>query len=121
MRDMFGLFMVVLRGQLSRLTGDNYDRAVKILHFMGLGRTVLIMMDLDINQMIVDMFQFFFDTISPNYPPVIFQYMEDVMTLVIEESDEVSLELLTPLLDSVRTDNKNVSPVSFVGVGQSCF
>ncbi|KAL9169924.1 hypothetical protein ABFS82_04G110500 [Erythranthe guttata] len=113
MRDMFGLFMVVLRGQLSRLTGDNYDRAVKILHFMGLGRTVLIMMDLDIDQMIVDMFQFFFDTISPNYPPVIFQYMEDVMTLVIEESDEVSLELLTPLLDSVRMDNKNVSPVSW--------
>ncbi|KAL7114306.1 hypothetical protein ACP275_04G112200 [Erythranthe tilingii] len=113
MRDMFGLFMVVLRGQLSRLTGDNYDRAVKILHFMGLGRTVLIMMDMDIDQMIVDMFQFFFDTISPNYPLVIFQYMEDVMTLVIEESDEVSLELLTPLLDSVRTDNKNVSPVSW--------
>ncbi|KAL8056304.1 hypothetical protein ABFX02_04G110800 [Erythranthe guttata] len=113
MRDIFRLFMVVLRGQLSRLTGDNYDRAVKILHFMGLGRTVLIMMDLDIDQMIVDMFQFFFDTISPNYPPVIFQYMKDVMTLVIEESDEVSLELLTPLLDSVRTDNKNVSPVSW--------
>ncbi|CBI36496.3 unnamed protein product, partial [Vitis vinifera] len=33
------------------------------------------------------------------------------MTLVIDESDYVLVELLSPILATVRKDNKNVSPI----------
>ncbi|EYU24609.1 hypothetical protein MIMGU_mgv11b022448mg [Erythranthe guttata] len=105
MKDIFRLFMVVLR-QLSRLTGDDYDRAVNILAAMARIQTCLVMMDLDIDPIIVDMFRVFFDTIRPNHPFTVFKYMEAIMILVIEQSVEVSVELLKPLLDSVRIDNK---------------
>nr|XP_018626331.1 uncharacterized protein LOC104096192 isoform X11 [Nicotiana tomentosiformis] len=38
--------------------------------------------------------------------------MEEIMTLLIEESDEISMELLQPLLDSARKENKICSPIS---------
>ncbi|KAL7152595.1 hypothetical protein ABFS83_04G108100 [Erythranthe nasuta] len=112
MKDIFRLFMVVLR-QLSRLTGDDYHRAVNILAAMARIRTCLVMMDLDIDPIIIDLFRVFFDTIRPNHPFTVFKYMEAIMILVIEQSVEVSVELLKPLLDSVRMDNKNTSPVSW--------
>ncbi|GFP92952.1 hypothetical protein PHJA_001439500 [Phtheirospermum japonicum] len=39
--------------------------------------------------------------------------METIMTMIIEECDEVSLELLRPLLDSVRKENKGISPTTW--------
>jgi hypothetical protein len=32
--------------------------------------------------------------------------METIMTLVIEESEDISFNLLSPLLDSIKKDNK---------------
>ncbi|XP_012852705.1 PREDICTED: uncharacterized protein LOC105972312 isoform X2 [Erythranthe guttata] len=110
MKDVFRLFIVALR-QLPCGTGDNFSRAVQILGAMAKMKTVLIMMDLDIDQLIVDMFQFFFDSIRPSHPVTIFKNMLAIMTLVIEESGEVSFELLKPLLVSVRMDNKNTAYV----------
>ncbi|KAL8056286.1 hypothetical protein ABFX02_04G109700 [Erythranthe guttata] len=55
----------------------------------------------------------FFSIPRPNHPFTVFKYMEAIMILVIEQSVEVSVELLEPLLDSVRIDNKNTSPVSW--------
>ena len=34
------------------------------------------------------------------------------MTMVIDESDNISLDLLSPLLASVRKENEIVSPIS---------
>lgn len=42
----------------------------------------------------------------PDHPNVVFTSMEEIMTLLIEESDEISMELLQPLLDSARKENK---------------
>uniref|UniRef100_A0A2N9IG34 Uncharacterized protein n=1 Tax=Fagus sylvatica TaxID=28930 RepID=A0A2N9IG34_FAGSY len=39
--------------------------------------------------------------------------METIMTVVIDESEEISLELLSPLLASVRKEHQNVSPISW--------
>ncbi|GFQ02791.1 DNA mismatch repair protein msh6 [Phtheirospermum japonicum] len=68
------------------------------------------MLDIEIEAVIVEMFQLFIDTIRSNHSSDIFNYMETIMTMIIEECDEVSLELLRPLLDSVRKENKGISP-----------
>ncbi|KAK6127855.1 hypothetical protein DH2020_038395 [Rehmannia glutinosa] len=104
--------MVALK-QLSSESGSNYVRALQILEAMAKARSCLIMLDIEIDAMIVEMFQLFFNIIRSNHCSDVFQYMETIMTMIIEESDEVSLELLRPLLDSVRLDNKNISPISW--------
>lgn len=41
-----------------------------------------------------------------NHPHIVFSAMEKIMTLVIDESEEISLDLLSPLLSSVRKENQ---------------
>lgn len=42
----------------------------------------------------------------PNHSEKIFSSMEMIMTLVLEESEDISSELLLSLLNSVKCDNK---------------
>ncbi|KAL0380348.1 UNVERIFIED_CONTAM: hypothetical protein Sangu_0099100 [Sesamum angustifolium] len=79
MREIFKLFLVALR-PLSSESGSNYLRAVQILEGLA--------------------------TVRSNPSSNIVNYMETIMRMVIEEIDEVSLDLLRPLLASVRMDNK---------------
>ncbi|XP_060200200.1 sister chromatid cohesion protein PDS5 homolog D-like [Lycium barbarum] len=57
-----------------------------------------------------------FDAVRSDHPNVVFTSMEEIMTLLIEESDEISMELLQPLLDSLRKENQiyctDCSPIS---------
>ncbi|KAL0397145.1 UNVERIFIED_CONTAM: hypothetical protein Scaly_0162900 [Sesamum calycinum] len=62
MREIFKLFLVALR-PLSSESGSNYLRAVQILEGLATVRSCLIMLDIDCDEIVVDMFQLFFDTI----------------------------------------------------------
>lgn len=44
--------------------------------------------------------------IREHHPENVFSSMETIMTLVLEESEEISFDLLSPLLDSVKKDNE---------------
>ena len=44
-----------------------------------------------------------------NHPHAVFSAMETIMTLVIDESEDISSDLLSPLLASVRKENQVVS------------
>ncbi|KAK6147871.1 hypothetical protein DH2020_018783 [Rehmannia glutinosa] len=110
MKVFFRLFMTAFR-QLSCESGQNYTRALQIIETMAKVRSFLMLLDIDTDGLIVEMFQLFLNNI--NHPSDVFKYMEMIMTLVIEESDEISFELLKPLLTSVKMENKNTSPTSW--------
>ncbi|KAL6495811.1 hypothetical protein OROGR_030374 [Orobanche gracilis] len=112
MREIFQLFMVALK-QLSTESGINFVKSQQILEALATVRSCMIILDIEAEAMIVEMFQLLLGTIQSNHSPDIFNHMETIMTIIIEESDEVSLELLKPLLDSVRQDNKEISPISW--------
>ncbi|PIN17836.1 hypothetical protein CDL12_09496 [Handroanthus impetiginosus] len=112
MRVFFRLFMIAFK-QLPCESGLSYARALQILETMAKVRSCLMLMDIDTDGLIVEMFQIFLDSIRPTHPSDVFKYMEMIMTLVIEESDEISFELLRPLLASVKMDNKKTSPISW--------
>ena len=44
-----------------------------------------------------------------HHPENVFSSMETIMTLVVEESEDISLDLLSPLLDSIKKDNEVVT------------
>jgi hypothetical protein len=71
------------------------------------------MLDLECDALVVEMFQTFFKTISANHPHDVFSAMETIMTMVIDESDDISLDLLNSLFARVRKENKIVSPISW--------
>ncbi|XP_041016890.1 nucleolar and coiled-body phosphoprotein 1 isoform X2 [Juglans microcarpa x Juglans regia] len=47
-----------------------------------------------------------------HHPDNVFSSMETIMTLVLEESEDIAPELLTPILASVKKDNEEVLPVA---------
>ena len=67
------------------------------------------MLELDCDALVVEMFQNFLKIIRSNHPHVVFSTMETNMTPVIDESEEISLDLLSSLFPSVRKENQNVS------------
>ena len=55
------------------------------------------------------MFQSFLKIIRSNHPPAVLSAIETIMNLVIDESEDISLNLLSSLFASVRKENQNVS------------
>ena len=51
--------------------------------------------------------------IRSNHPPAIISAMETIMSLVINESENISFDLLSSLFAIVRKANQNVSPISW--------
>ncbi|KAH6781962.1 hypothetical protein C2S52_001230 [Perilla frutescens var. hirtella] len=112
MRVIFHLFMIAFE-QLSCESGRNYYRALHIVETIAKVRSSMMLLDIDTDELVVDMFQLFLINIGSNHPSDVFKHMEMIMTLVIEESEEISFELLRPLLASVKMKNKDISPVSW--------
>ena len=55
--------------------------------------------------------------IRSNHPSVVLSAMETIMSLVINESEDISLDL-SSLFAIVRKSNQNVSPISWTLVEQ---
>ncbi|KAJ1410042.1 hypothetical protein SESBI_22277 [Sesbania bispinosa] len=92
--------------KLSHVSGRGYEKALNILDNVSKVRLFLVMLDLECDDLIIEMFQHFLRTIRSNHPSNAIRSMESIMTLVLLESEEISPDLLRPLLDSVRKENQ---------------
>ena len=101
MKEIFQLTVAVFEN-LSHVSSHNYTKAVSILDTVAKIRSCLMMLDLECDALVVEMFQTFFKTISAYHSPIVFSAMEIIMTMVIDESDNISLALLSLLLASVQ-------------------
>ncbi|KAK4590121.1 hypothetical protein RGQ29_020607 [Quercus rubra] len=112
MKEIFQLTVAAFE-KLSHVSSRCYTKAVSILDTVAKVRSCLVMLDLECDALVVEMFQNFLKIIRSNHPHAVFSAMETIMTLVIDESEEISSDLLSPLLASVRKENQNVSPISW--------
>lgn len=111
MEEIFKLTVTMLK-KLSLDSGHCYTKAISILHNMANVRSCLVMLDVEVDELIVEMFQLFFEIIRPHHPISVFSAMETIMTLIVDEVEGMPFELLTPILFSMRKGNQNVSPLS---------
>lgn len=113
MKKFFQLSIVAVE-QLSNMSARSYSRAVLVLRTLASIRLCVLMLDLELDDLILKMFERFLDTkkYAPQ-PEAILSDMERIMTLIVEESEECSFELLSVLLKSVKRQNQNVSPLSW--------
>ncbi|XP_070033833.1 sister chromatid cohesion protein PDS5 homolog C-like isoform X1 [Nicotiana tomentosiformis] len=111
MKDVFQLIVSSFEN-LHDQSSRSYNKRVLILETVAKVRSCVVMLDLECDKLITEMFQHFLKAIREDHPENIFSSMATIMTLVLEESEEVPLELLTPLLASVKKDNEEVTPIA---------
>ena len=101
MKKIFQLIVAAFE-KLSHMSSSCHTKAVSILDTIVKVRSCLVMLDLECDALVVEMFQNFLKIIRSNHPHAVFLTMETIMTLVIDESEEISLDLSSFLLASVR-------------------
>ncbi|KAA8521687.1 hypothetical protein F0562_012323 [Nyssa sinensis] len=111
MKDFFQLIVTSFEN-LSDESSRSYNKRTSILETVAKVRSCVVMLDLECDGLIVEMFQHFLKAIRDYHPENVFSSMETIMTLVLEESEDISLELLSPILSSVKKDNEEVLPVA---------
>lgn len=93
-------------GELANMTGHRYYKAVHILDSIAKVKSCLLMLDLECDTLVLDMLEQFLLKIRTNHPPTVLSAMETIMTLIIEESDEIAPELLSLLISHVKIEKK---------------
>ncbi|KAE9603686.1 hypothetical protein Lalb_Chr11g0063521 [Lupinus albus] len=111
MKEVFQLIVSSFENLYDK-TSRSYAKRTTILETVAKVRSCVVMLDLECDALISKMFQHFLKEIREHHPENVFTSMEIIMTLVLEESEDISLELLSPLLDSVKKDNEEVFPIA---------
>ncbi|XP_027089309.1 sister chromatid cohesion protein PDS5 homolog D-like isoform X1 [Coffea arabica] len=111
MKDIFRLTLAAFE-KLSLFSGRCYAKALHILEIVAKVRCCIILLDIGCDSLVTKIFEVLLSTIKFNHPQAVFSYMEDIMTWLLDESDDIPLGLLKPLLASVKKENQITSPVS---------
>ncbi|XP_050944558.1 sister chromatid cohesion protein PDS5 homolog D-like isoform X2 [Cucumis melo] len=112
MKVIFQLTLEAFR-KLSNVSGRCYTKALSILDAVAKVRLCLVMLDLECDNLILEMFQSFLKLIRSNHPTAVFSAMEAIMTNVLDESEDISLDLLRLILASVRKENQEAASISW--------
>ncbi|KAI6672045.1 hypothetical protein NL676_006930 [Syzygium grande] len=96
--------------KLSQASSQYYEKALSILETVARVKACLLMLDLNCDVLVVQMFQSFWAIIRSDPTDDVSWAVEQIMTDILNESEDISLSLLNPLLASVLKENKNVAP-----------
>ncbi|KAK2398945.1 hypothetical protein P8452_06280 [Trifolium repens] len=111
MKEVFRLIISSF-GNLHDKSSRWYAKRIRILDTVAKLRLCVVMLDLECDALFLEMFQNFFKTIREHHPENVFSSMKTIMVLVLEESEDISLDLLSPILDSLNKDNEVVLPIA---------
>ncbi|KAL0009876.1 hypothetical protein SO802_004984 [Lithocarpus litseifolius] len=96
MNEIFQLILAAFEN-MSHVSTRSYKEVVSILDTIAKVKLCLVMLDLECDALVVEMFQSFLKIIRSNYQPTVLLAMETIMNLIIDESEDISLDLLNSL------------------------
>lgn len=111
MREIFQLIVGSFQG-LDQMNSLTFGRRVTILETVAKVRSCVVMLDLECDDLILEMFQHFLASASENHTENVSASMQTIMTLVLDESEDISQQLLSVLLTSLRKEKREVSPAA---------
>ncbi|XP_062097335.1 sister chromatid cohesion protein PDS5 homolog C isoform X2 [Humulus lupulus] len=111
MKEVFQLIVSSFENLCDK-SSRSYTKRTSILETVAKVRSCVVMLDLECDALILEMFEHFLKAIRDYHPENVFSSMETIMTLVLEESEDIPVELLTPILDCVKIDNEDVLPIA---------
>ena len=104
MKEIFQLNLAALEN-MSYTSTHSYKKVVPILDTIAKVKLCLVMPNLEYDALVVKMFQSFLKMIRSNHPSAVLSAIETIMSLVINESEDISLDLLSSLFAIVRKKN----------------
>uniref|UniRef100_A0A804R332 Binding n=1 Tax=Zea mays TaxID=4577 RepID=A0A804R332_MAIZE len=100
LRDIFYLIVGTFGG-LSDVNSQSFGRRVAILETVARYRACVVMLDLECDDLITNMFQTFLGVVSDSHEENIVKSMQAIMILIIDESEDVQESLLRVLLSAL--------------------
>ncbi|XP_019169603.1 PREDICTED: sister chromatid cohesion protein PDS5 homolog B-A-like [Ipomoea nil] len=95
------------------IDSNYYSKALRVLEAVAKYRLCVMLLDFDY-VLAVNVFQLFLKIISFNHTNAVLRYMVDIMSQLIEERDEVSLDFQVSILDSLRKETLATAPCSSI-------
>ncbi|XP_077221841.1 sister chromatid cohesion protein PDS5 homolog D-like [Tasmannia lanceolata] len=111
MKEIFRMIVTSFEN-LFDMSSRSYSKRISILETVAKVRSCVVMLDLECDDLILEMFHHFLNAIRDSHPDNVFSSMETIMTLVLEESEDISSELLSCLLSSVKKENLDLLPIA---------
>ncbi|CAL0333066.1 unnamed protein product [Lupinus luteus] len=111
MKEAFQLIVSSFEN-LHDMSSRSYEKRIEILETVSKVRSCVLMLDLECDDLILEMFQHFLKEIREHHAEHVFLCMQNIMTVVLEESEDISPNLLSLFLDSIKKENEDVSPIA---------
>ncbi|XP_056851793.1 sister chromatid cohesion protein PDS5 homolog C isoform X2 [Raphanus sativus] len=105
MKEVFKLIVSSFEN-LDDDSSRSYSKRTSILETVAKVRSCVVMLDLECDSLLIEMFQNFLKAVRDHHKGNLFSSMENIMTLVLEESEEIPTKMLSPILHYVRKDDE---------------
>lgn len=108
LKDIFHLIVGIFDG-LRDTSGPSFGRRVVILETLAKYRSCVVMLDLECDDLVNDMFSTFFAVASDDHPESVISSMQTIMIVLLEDSEEIREDLLFILLSVLGRYKSDVS------------
>ncbi|KAM0049108.1 putative sister chromatid cohesion protein Pds5 [Helianthus debilis subsp. tardiflorus] len=108
LKDIFHLFVSTFKG-LKDTKDPSFGRIVNILDTVAKYRSFVVMLDLECDDLVNEMFKTFFNVASDEHTEIVTVAMETIMAVLLEESEDIGEDLLLTVLSVLGRDKKDVS------------
>ncbi|XP_057415482.1 sister chromatid cohesion protein PDS5 homolog A-like isoform X2 [Lotus japonicus] len=108
LKDTFELIVGTFSG-LSDTNGPSFSRRVGILETLARYRSCVVMLDLECDDLVTEMFSTFFAVARDDHRESVLSSMQTIMVVLLEESEDVPDELLSILLSTLGREKKGVT------------
>nr|KJB68483.1 hypothetical protein B456_010G248500 [Gossypium raimondii] len=100
LKDIFNLIVGTFNG-LSDTDGPSFRRIVVILETLAKYRSCVVMLDLECDDLVNEMFSTFFSVVRDDHPESVLSSMQTIIIVVLEESEDVRDDLLLVILSAL--------------------
>ncbi|KAL2603500.1 hypothetical protein GLYMA_09G014600v4 [Glycine max] len=108
LKNIFQLIVGTFSG-LSDTSGSSFDQRVAILDTLAKYRSCVVMLDLECDDLVNEMFTTFFAVARDDHPEIVLSSMQTIMAVLLEESEDVHQDLLSILLSMLGRGKTDVT------------
>ncbi|XP_077217250.1 sister chromatid cohesion protein PDS5 homolog A-like isoform X2 [Tasmannia lanceolata] len=108
LRDIFHLIVGSFSG-LSDINAPSFGRRVAILETLARYRSCVVMLDLECDDLVNEMFHTFLAVSSDSHPENVLASMQTIMVLLLDESEDIQEDLLLTLFSVLGREKCDVS------------
>ncbi|KAE9594771.1 hypothetical protein Lalb_Chr18g0057331 [Lupinus albus] len=94
LKDIFQLIVSTFSG-LDDTSGPSFGQRVVILETISKYRSCVVMLDLECDDLVNDIFHTFFAAARDDHPESVLSSMQNIMTVLLEETEDVREDLLS--------------------------